>query len=94
MATAGAASISSRTSDSGSSTVSSPFLPQLERKMSANDGAMMARKPRPPSAQAACSRDEPQPKFAPATRIGARSNSGRLSGKSSSLAQSQNRNCP
>jgi hypothetical protein len=37
--------------------------------MSANDGAMTARKPKSMSAQTACSRDEPQPKFGPPTRI-------------------------
>ena len=38
--------------------------------MSANDGAMIASKPKSCSAQGACSREEPQPKLRPATRIG------------------------
>src|SRR5262245_25081507 len=37
--------------------------------MSAKDGAITQRMPKSSSAQGACSRDEPQPKFAPATRI-------------------------
>ena len=43
---------------------------QFEKKMSANDGAMSALKPKSSSAHGACSREEPQPKFFPATRIG------------------------
>ncbi len=38
--------------------------------MSENDGAMTTRKPKSSSAQTACSRDEPEPKLRPATRIG------------------------
>ena len=49
---------------------------QLVRKMSAKLGAMTARKPWSSSAQGACSRDEPQPKLRPATRIGAPAYSG------------------
>jgi len=37
--------------------------------MSAKLDAMMQRMPASKSAQGACSRDEPQPKFSPATRI-------------------------
>ncbi len=48
-----------------------PFLKQLFAKISANDGAMIARNPYSPSAHGACSRDDPQPKFLPATRIDA-----------------------
>ena len=44
-----------------------PLPIALLRKMSANDGAMTTRKPASCSAHAACSRDEPQPKFTPAT---------------------------
>jgi len=46
-----------------------PFLPALEKKMSAKLGAMTARKPKSVRAQAACSRELPQPKFFPAMRI-------------------------
>jgi len=42
---------------------------QLLAKMSANDGAITARNPKSASAQTACSRDEPQPKFFPATKM-------------------------
>ena len=42
-----------------------------DAKMSANDGAMITRKPNSPSAHGACSRDDPQPKFLSATRIDA-----------------------
>ena len=45
VASAGAWSISSRTSASSSCTASRPILPQFVRKMSAKDGATMARKP-------------------------------------------------
>ncbi len=38
--------------------------------MSENEGAMIALKPKSASAQTACSRDEPEPKLAPATRTG------------------------
>jgi len=37
--------------------------------MSAKLGAMTQRMPKSRSAQGACSRDEPQPKLSPATRI-------------------------
>ena len=40
-----------------------PFLKLLLKKMSAKSGAMMQRMPKSSSAQGACSRDEPQPKF-------------------------------
>ena len=46
-----------------------PFLPAFEKKMSANVGAITQRKPKSLSAQAACSRLDPHPKFLPATRI-------------------------
>ncbi|MNT70476.1 hypothetical protein D3C72_2088720 [compost metagenome] len=42
---------------------SRPFLKLLLKKMSAKLGARMARKPYWSSAQGACSRLEPQPKF-------------------------------
>ncbi len=38
--------------------------------MSAKDGATIAWKPKSSSAQGACSREEPQPKLRPVTRIG------------------------
>ncbi len=44
--------------------------------MSAKLGAMIARYPASSRAHGACSRDEPEPKFLPATRIGAPANSG------------------
>jgi hypothetical protein len=37
--------------------------------MSAKDGAITQRMPKSSSAHGACSRDEPQPKLSPATRI-------------------------
>ena len=43
--------------------------------MSANEGAMIAWKPESRSAHVACSRDDPQPKFAPATSTDAPANS-------------------
>ncbi len=49
-----------------------PFLKQLLWKMSAKSGAMTQRMPKSSSAQGACSRDEPQPKFSCAIRICAR----------------------
>src|SRR5216110_489354 len=62
--------------------------------MSANDGAMMARKPYCASAQTACSREDPHPKFGPVTRIVAPCASGRLSSKSGSARQSKKRLAP
>jgi hypothetical protein len=46
-----------------------PFLKQLLKKMSAKDVAITQRMPKSSSAHGACSRDEPQPKLSPATRI-------------------------
>ena len=46
-----------------------PFLKQLLKKMSAKDGAITQRMPKSSSAQGACSRELPQPKFSPAIRI-------------------------
>ncbi len=48
---------------------SRPFLKQLLKKMSAKLGAMMVRKPYCASAQGACSRLDPQPKFCRASRM-------------------------
>ena len=48
-----------------------PFLKQLLWKMSAKLGAITQRMPKSSSAQGACSRDEPQPKFSCAIRISA-----------------------
>ena len=59
--------ISSSTSGCGSWIVSRPILAELLRKMSANPGAITALTPIPWIAQTACSRDEPQPKFGPAS---------------------------
>ena len=59
----------SSTSFSASTTVSTPFFTQLLAKMSANEGAITARKPKSSSAQTACSRDEPQPKFFAVARM-------------------------
>ena len=41
----------------------------LARKMSANERAMTASKPKSASAHTACSRDEPQPKLWPANKM-------------------------
>src|SRR5713101_103449 len=68
--------------------------------MSANDGARMAWNPYSASAQGACSREEPPPKFEPATRIEAPCAAGRFSSKAGSgepsgrKRQSKNRNSP
>ena len=63
-------------------TGSRPFFMALLRKISAKDVLMTARIPQPVNAQGACSRDEPQPKLSPATRICAPWYSGLLRGKS------------
>ncbi len=55
------------TSSCGSATVSRPIFAQLLRKMSANDGAMIALMPMSSRPHGACSREEPQPKFGPAS---------------------------
>ena len=68
---ASTAAASSAWTSAGSSTGSSPFLRALLRKMSANSGASTALMPKPWSAQAACSRDDPDPKLAPASRTAA-----------------------
>ena len=47
------------------------ILRLLLAKMSANDEAITTRKPKSASAHTACSREDPQPKFFPATRIDA-----------------------
>ena len=64
-----ASSISLSTVSWGSAINSMPFFEALLLKMSAKLGAMTQRMPKSTSAQGACSRDEPQPKFSPATRI-------------------------
>ena len=69
-------------------------MAQLLRKMSAKEGATMARKPWSSSAQGACSREEPQPKLAPASSTGAPAKAGSLSTNSGSLRQSSKRNSP
>mmetsp|Transcript_4939 Transcript_4939/g.16491 ORF Transcript_4939/g.16491 Transcript_4939/m.16491 type:complete len:211 (+) Transcript_4939:630-1262(+) len=60
-----------------------PFFMQLEWKMSAKDEEMMQRIPIPEMDHGACSRDEPHPKFGPATRIHASWYCGWLRTKSS-----------
>jgi hypothetical protein len=50
-------------------TVRKPFFVLLLAKMSANEEEITARNPKSASAHTACSRDEPQPKFFPATRM-------------------------
>ena len=52
--------------------------------MSAKDGARIARKPYCASAQGACSREEPQPKFSPASRSVAPAAFGAFSSKAGS----------
>ena len=59
-----------------------PFLKQLLWKMSAKLGAITQRMPKSSSAQGACSREEPQPKFSCAIRISACRYGSRLSTKS------------
>src|SRR5215469_10959616 len=56
---------------------------QVIGKVSANEGARITRKPNSPSAHAACSREEPQPKFLPVTRMVASRKCSWLSTKSS-----------
>src|SRR5712664_1620349 len=58
--------------------------------MSANDGATMQRKPHSISAQGACSREEPQPKFLRARRIVAPLERGWFSTNSGALRQAPN----
>ena len=58
----------SPTSD-GTTTGTRPFFVELLRKMSPNRGEITALKPACWIAHTACSRDEPVPKFGPATRI-------------------------
>ena len=77
-----ASSISSTQTALGSTSGRMPFLKQLLKKMSANDGAITQRMPKSRSAHGACSRLEPQPKFSKATRISACRHAGRLSTKS------------
>ena len=60
------------TTSSGSATGNNPLPSALLRKMSANSLLTTARKPKPSSAHGACSREEPQPKFFPATSSCAR----------------------
>jgi len=72
----------------GSVTGTIPVLKQLALKMSAKLGAIKAPKPASRIAHGACSRDDPQPKLAPATITVAPSCSGRLRTKSLSCRQS------
>src|SRR4051812_30744442 len=80
---------------SGMRISSRPFLAELLKKMSPNDGAMIARKPACWSAQGACSREEPQPKLSPATSTEPSANSVRFSTKFGSFwRQRSKRNWP
>ena len=54
------------------------MLRQFAWKMSANDGATIASNPHSWSDHGACSRELPDPKFGPATRMTASVYSGRL----------------
>ena len=72
ISTSGSASIVSQirvTTASGTTTGTSPFFVQLFRKMSEKLGAITASKPACWMAHTACSREEPTPNDAPATRI-------------------------
>ena len=60
-----------------------PFLKQLLKKMSAKEVEMTQRMPMSLMAQGACSREEPQPKLSPATRIFESRHPGLFSTKSS-----------
>src|SRR5699024_3935675 len=73
-----------------SSTSSRPFLKELPVKMSPNRGARTTRKPYAWSAQTAHSREDPQPKFSPATRTVAAVKGRRLRTKSRLSRQSAN----
>src|SRR3954465_15318270 len=84
---ASTAAHSASTSACGRTTVSSPALVELLRKMSANRELMTARKPPSSSAQTACSREEPVPKSGPATSTEASAYCGWLSTKSGSLVR-------
>jgi len=66
----------------------------LERKISAKLGAMIAWNPRSSSAQAACSRELPQPKFAPATRMAAPPKRGSFSTNDGSSHHAENSPTP
>ena len=70
-------------SSSGMRSAARPIFVQLLLKMSANDGAMTTSKPKSCRPHGACSREEPQPKLRPASRIFAPVKAGLLSGKSS-----------
>src|SRR6201993_4706772 len=61
--------MSSATSSSRSTTLRNPFLLLLFAKISANDEAITTLKPKSASAHTACSREDPQPKFFPVTRM-------------------------
>ncbi len=76
------------TSASPSTRGSTPVLKQLLVKISAKEGAMTTRTPKSSRAQAACSREEPQPKFSSATRMRALRNGARLRMKSGRSAPS------
>src|SRR5699024_709334 len=91
--TPGSASISFQIwsiSPCSSSTSSRPFLKELPVKMSPNRGARTTRKPYAWSAQTAHSREDPQPKFSPATRTVAAVKGRRLRTKSGLSRQSAN----
>src|SRR5215472_15483954 len=81
----------SRVTDSSLTTAgTSPAATALLRKMSPKLGATTAWKPKSCSAHTACSRDEPQPKFDPATSTFASDAPGRLRTKPGSARQAPN----
>src|SRR5215469_14759892 len=90
--------MSSATSSSRSTTLRSPFLLLLLAKISANDEAITTLKPKSASAHTACSREDPQPKFFPVTRMLAPRYRGSSSTKgafaSGDRRQSKKRNSP
>src|SRR6201981_1019978 len=90
--------MSSATSSSRSTTLRNPFLLLLFAKISANDEAITTLKPKSASAHTACSREDPQPKFFPVTRMLAPRYRGSSSTKGAFAAgdrrQSKKRNSP
>jgi 3-isopropylmalate/(R)-2-methylmalate dehydratase large subunit len=69
---------------SGNATGTIPFRTQFPRKIGLKLGATIARMPYSASAQAACSRLEPQPKFSPESSISAPAQAGWFSTKAGS----------
>jgi hypothetical protein len=71
-----------RTASRGRRTGKRPFCRALPKKMSPKEGATTARTPMPISAHTAPSREEPQPKFSSASRMGEPRQGGWLGTKS------------